>query len=288
MNCDIKKIAVIGGDKRQLFLARALCDDGFEVFLAGFDKISAEFCSVTGAEEAALEADIVILPVPCLRADGTINAPFSNDDILFSKKEIKALREKPVFTSFAERLLRRYPELKGGAVYDYAAREDFAVLNAVPTAEGAIALAMDAFEGTIDSSRVLVTGFGKVSKALSRRLAALGAEVTVAARKSVDRAGARAMGCRAADFSKLGAGEYDLVFNTVPAMVFDRAALSRLNRNTLIFDLASLPGGVDFEAASELGVDARRALALPGKCSPKTAGGIIKTTVFEIIKEVMK
>ena len=56
----------------------------------------------------------------------------------------------------------------------------------------------------------------------------------------------------------------------------------------LIIDLASAPGGVDFEAAHKFRLDAVRALSLPGKCAPKTAGEIIKTTVFNIIEEVYR
>ena len=78
----------------------------------------------------------------------------------------------------------------------------------------------------------------------------------------------------------------DLVFNTVPARIFDEKLLKNTDRHTLLTDLASLPGGVDFEAASALRIDAQRALSLPGKCAPKAAGDIIKTTVFQIIEEV--
>ena len=288
MDMDIKTIAVIGGDKRQLFLARSLCEDGYAVLLAGFDSIKElSGCVLCGIREALERADIVILPVPCLRSDGALNAPFAAKEIIFSNEEIKLMAEKPVFTSFAERLVRNHPALGGAAVYDYAARDDFAVLNAVPTAEGALELAMNACEGTIASSKVLVSGFGRVGRALSRLLVAVGARVTVAARKSSDRAAACSLGADAVDFGSAD-WDYDIVFNTVPAPVFDEARLKKLRPNTLLFDLASLPGGVDFEAARALGIDARRALALPGKCAPKTAGEIIKKTVFEIIKEVSK
>ena len=78
------------------------------------------------------------------------------------------------------------------------------------------------------------------------------------------------------------------MFNTVPTMIFDKALLMNTDSNTLIIDLASLPGGVDFETAQKFGTDAVRALSLPGKCAPKTAGEIIKTTVFNIIEEVYR
>ena len=42
---------------------------------------------------------------------------------------------------------------------------------------------------------------------------------------------------------------------------------------------------VDFEAAKRLGIDAFRALALPGKYAPKTAAEIIKSVVLDILRE---
>ena len=52
-----------------------------------------------------------------------------------------------------------------------------------------------------------------------------------------------------------------------------------------MIDLASKPGGVDFEAAKRLGVRVIWALSLPGKVAPITAGEIIKDTVLNILKE---
>ena len=95
-----------------------------------------------------------------------------------------------------ERLVRAYPDLKGARLYDYAARDDFAVLNAVPTAEGAIACAMSAYEGTIAGSSCLVTGYGRIGKVLARLLKAVGSRVTVSARRGSDKAYIRALGYR--------------------------------------------------------------------------------------------
>ncbi len=81
---------------------------------------------------------------------------------------------------------------------------------------------------------------------------------------------------------------YDLVFNTIPVMIFDSDLLMNTDRNTIIIDLASLPGGVDFEAARRYKTDAVRALSLPGRTAPKAAGEIIRKTIFNIIKEVYR
>ena len=187
----------------------------------------------------------------------------------------------------SDRLVRAYPLLDGGQLYDYAAREDFAILNAVPTAEGAVELAMQHYEGTVFGSRSLVVGLGRIGRLLAKMLHALGSDVTVSARKPSDFAYIEALGYRVKNTQTLTlARGYDLIFNTVPSMIFDEALLKNTDPAVLLIDLASLPGGVDFESAHRLGIDARRALALPGKCAPKTAGEIIKKTVFSIIEEV--
>lgn len=289
-NNEIRTFGIVGGDKRQLFLAKAISDSCYDVLTGGFDRLDGagafELCSV---KRAITESDAVIFPLPPLRADGTLNAPFSDYHIIFDSDEVESLLKKPVFTGMSSRLFKLYPELKNGKVYDYGARDDFAILNALPTAEGALECAMRKYEGTISGSRCLVTGFGRIGKILSHKLSAMEADITVSARKPCDLAYIAALGYKAVNTESLKTVKnYDIVFNTIPKLIFDRELLMNTATNTLIIDLASLPGGVDFETAEKLKIDAVRALSLPGKCAPKAAGEIIKTTVFDIIKEVYR
>ena len=62
--------------------------------------------------------------------------------------------------------------------------------------------------------------------------------------------------------------------------------LEQLQPECLIIDLASRPGGVDFEAAGELGLKTIWALSLPGKVAPITAGGIIRDTVLHMMADL--
>ena len=282
----IRSFGIIGGDRRQLYLARSLKEDGYDVSLAGFDRLAGA-CPSCGVEAAVSQSDAVILPLPSVAEDKSINAPFAENKIFLSDNVLDMLCTKPVFAAMCRRLTDAYPKLKQASIYDYAARDDFAVRNAVPTAEGALELAMREYEGTVFGSRSLVTGFGRIGKALSRRLLSLGSQVTVCARKPSDMAYIESMGCRALSFACLKATiGYDLIFNTVPAMIFDHVLLDNTGSNTLLIDLASLPGGIDLEYARGLGINSHRALGLPGKCAPKSAGEIIKKTVLSIIEEV--
>ena len=71
---------------------------------------------------------------------------------------------------------------------------------------------MKSGERCLWGSRVLVTGWGRVAKILALRLYALGALVTVAARKDGDRAMARALGLDSCDYDGIyeQAEEFDL------------------------------------------------------------------------------
>jgi dipicolinate synthase subunit A len=176
----------------------------------------------------------------------------------------------------------------GVLAIDYFVREEMAVLNAIPTAEGAISLAMEELPITLHGARVLVIGYGRTGKILAHRLASLGCDVTVSARKYSDFAWIEAYGYRYTDTNGLGSdlSRYDLIFNTVPALVLNRERLSYLKKDALVIDLASKPGGVDFDAAQELGSNVIWALSLPGKCSPLTSGRIIRDTIYHILEEL--
>lgn len=162
------------------------------------------------------------------------------------------------------------------------------IANAVPTAEGAIEIAMTETPITIHGSKCLVTGYGKIGKILSKMLCGLGAQTYVEARKYADLAMIEGHGYEPLALGELKSriGEFDIIFNTVPAMIFDENILKNVKKDALIIDLASKPGGVDFEAAKELGVRVIWALSLPGKVAPTTSGAIIKDTIMNMLKEM--
>ena len=289
--------AVIGGDLRSSYLAGLLAADGYKVIASGFDSTDLPPCvtGCTNPSQAVTLADCVILPLPVTTDGSNINAPFSRMRITVDQV-LNALQEGQVLVggSVSDQV-RREVESRGLAIHDYLQREELAIANAVPTAEGAIQLAMEEMPITISGARCLITGYGRISKVLSRLLVALGAKVTVAARKFSDLAGAETQGCRAIEIdqlSKAGAwsstgkiGETDVIFNTVPSLLFSREVLQSLDKNTLLIDLASKPGGVDFNAAAELQIKTIWALSLRGRVAPKTAGAIIKTTILNMLKE---
>lgn len=274
---------------RQAKLAELLAADGHSVSTFAIDKIRLEG-SVAQKQlirEAVDDAACVIMPLPVTSREGMLNAPLSNG--LHTTREIlSVLRSDQVLCAgridVSTREIAESLELR---LIDYLEREELAVANAVAAAEGAVQLIMEETPITICHSACLVLGFGRIGKILCHRLRGLGANVTATARNYADLAWIRAYGYEAEETDGIDASleKYDVVVNTVPARVLGENRLSRLKHGCLCLDLASKPGGMDFSAASKLGVKAVWALSLPGEVAPVTSGAIIRDTIYNILKE---
>lgn len=278
-----KKVSLIGGDLRQLTVAKLMKKDGYDTILYGFDD---EDC----AEDisSVYSADAVILPIPVSFDGKHINAPFSKRKITIEEiveginpaAMVFGGQIKPELSAALEKRCIKYS--------DYLKREELAIRNAIPTAEGAIEIAISETPFTLHGSRCLVTGYGRIGKILSKMLCGLGAHVSVEARKYADLALIEGHGCRAMSLRELShhVNEFDVIFNTVPSLLFDKKLLEQVRKDTLIIDLASRPGGVDFDEAARIGVKVIWALSLPGKVAPITSGIIIKDTIINVLNEI--
>ena len=141
---------------------------------------------------------------------------------------------------------------------------------------------------TLRGSKCLIIGYGKIGKVLSAALKELGADVTASARKYSDLAWIKTNGLNGVQTAAIGeiADRFDIIFNTVPSLVLNFKVLSKTKPDVLIIDLASRPGGVDFDTADDLNRKVIWALSLPGKVAPRTAGEIIKDTLLNILEEL--
>jgi dipicolinate synthase subunit A len=178
-------------------------------------------------------------------------------------------------------------EKEGLRWIDYFESEILQLKNALPTAEGAIEIAMRELPVVLDGTKVAVIGYGRIGEVLAAKLKALGAEVTVYARRPSVCTRVELSGCLAKQITQ----ESDLsftsgtrvVFNTVPSQLITRSVLETLPKDCIIIDLASAPGGVDMSAAEALGIRSVWATALPGKYAPESAGKILGQTVHSIL-----
>lgn len=280
---------VIGGDLRQAHLAQLLALDGHEVHIFALEQgaHAAPLALCESQPDGIRHADCVIFPLPVCSAPGQLTAPLSDHEhplpsILPHLHATQLLCGGRCDPNTALLLHRN-----GLYLHDYFVREELVVSNAVPTAEGAVQVAMEELPVTLHEAQVLVLGFGRVGTLTAHRFGNLGARVTVAARSCAQRAWAQAFGFSAVPLQPLAErlGDFDLVINTIPVTLLGEEELTGLHADTLIIDLASKPGGVDMEAASRLGRRVVWALSLPGKVAPLTAAGCLRDTVYNILQE---
>lgn len=282
------KFAVIGGDMRHAKLAELLAEDGHTVSVFGLDKLQfPNICEADSAGKAAEGAECIILPLPVTTGERRLNAPLSESAHMVEQVFDALNSEQVVCAGYVDDWTDCELRSRGISVIDYFTREELAVSIAIATAEGAIQLIMEETPITICGSNCLVIGYGRIGKILSHRLRSLGANVTVSARKCSDSAWIKAFGYRIAD-TKYLAGSlsgFDIIVNTVPACVLNESCLRDLKVGCLCLDLASKPGGLDFKAASRLGVKAVWALGLPGEVAPVSAGAAMRDTIYNILQE---
>ncbi len=284
-----RKIAVIGGDARQVAAADFLTRAGCYVATWGLCDIPQSASVYATPEEAFEGSRILILPIPLskdrLQVTGTELSLLTLLSMI--QKGVKILCGRPE-EAFVKQVLER-----GAQVCDYSQDEVFMLRNAQPTAEGAVAIAMNELRRTLFESYALVVGYGRIGKLLADLLLKMGVNVTVAARKPTDLAVARLHGCDTLqilpiqDTYLLSTPKQPIhvIFNTVPVKLIGEDILKTLAKDTLLIDLASAPGGVDYDAAHKRGLKTVVALSLPGKVAPVTAGEIIGEYVLTHIKE---
>ena len=268
-------IGVLGGDRRQAELARLLSEEGWQVAAYGLP----DHPGTAEERERALEAPLVVLPMPLCRSGGAVNwtgEPWPLERLW------EALRPgQRIFAGQIPPEALAAARDRGLAVTDYVQMESFAVANAAITAEGAVQTALERLEGTLLGRECLVLGFGRIGRLLSFRLHGLGARVTAAARGPEDRAWIRAYGWEALDIQRLSGrlGRFGAVFNTVPAPVLTGALIAQLPRDCLLVELASRPG-LDAAAAGERGLPYAEARGLPGRLAPRAAAEAIRNAVL--------
>ena len=276
-------ISILGGDMRQVHLARMLLADGWDAVTWGLEQGGGPNAVPL---DQALERKVLLLPMPIER-HGLLHLPLTDTELetdrLWPRLRYDQLLLGGLTGALRQRLMADY----GLTLLDYYDREETQIANAVPTAEGAIQLAMEATDRTLHDSRCLIIGYGRFGRLLADRLRALGAEVTVSARKYGDLAWIEAWGCHSVQTGALTGqlDRFDLIFNTAPALILDGPRLRETRKDCVIIDLASAPGGVDREEARRLSRQVIPAPGLPGKVAPRTAAAAIRDSVYHIVEE---
>lgn len=271
------RFLILGGDPRQLYLARFLIQAGHETSL--YYEASPSF----SLKEAMEDSHIILCPVPFTKDKAAI----------YSHNRLPGLD----IAGFLP-LLKQGHTLFGGNIplsveercrslgipcLDFMKMEEVACKNAIATAEGAVAEAISLGPMNLHGSKCLVAGWGRCGEALAWKLKNMDAHVTVGARDQSKLARAACYGYDALLLENLDAQvhTFDFIFNTIPAMVFDAPLAELIKPEAAVIDIASAPGGVDFNACRKHSVRAKLCPGLPGAYSPLSSGHILFEAVMD-------
>ncbi|TVX97730.1 dipicolinate synthase subunit DpsA [Cohnella terricola] len=285
------QIVLAGGDARQLEVIRRLTEWDASVTIVGFDRLDTPFSGAVKGEwspEILAQADALILPAVGTEDEGVIPALFTDLELKLTDAHLAALpKTSKVITGMAKPYLRKLCEKHHLDLVELFERDDVAIYNSIPTAEGALMMAIQNTDITIHGSNCIVLGLGRTGLTMARTLQALGAHVKAGVRRDEAFARAFEMGFEPFYIADLArqAGNIDLIFNTIPTMIVTAQVIAQLPQRACIIDLASKPGGTDFRFAEKRGIKALLAPGLPGIVAPKTAGRIIANSLSQIILE---
>lgn len=283
-------IAVLGGDEREQEISRLAAQSGAVVKAFGFPWPGGGIEGVVLAQDAAgalAGADIALMPIPGIAADGSL---FATSPIIPREPLLRAMRgDSHIILGRADHGLRRAAEGLGIGIHEYEVDHELMLLRAPAIVEGVIKILIENTQITIHGARICVVGQGNIGTVLTRTLIALGAHVTVAARNPIQRASAYTMGAAAITLEELSQRpeSFDVLVSTASAPIVTAVLIDRLGPNTLVVDMAAPPGSCDLKHASATGHKAIWARAL-GRRAPITVGASQWRGIARIIDQILE
>ena len=289
--CENINIGVIACDMRQVYMAKMLVENGYNVRLAYAEGLDKEKLGYIIGEQILVTKDAIDLISTSDVIAGPVPFDKMGDFITLSRFE-KALCERTFNGSkliYGGVIGKEYCDMFdsiGIKYIDFMKIEEIAVYNTIATAEGIIAEAIVHKDTNLHGSECLVLGYGKCAKTLANKLKGIGANVTVAARNTMDLTTASSLGNSTLNLSSLSKHIYgfEYIFNSIPALILDGEVLSHVSKDALVLDIASAPGGVDKYAAASLGIKVIHSLGIPGRYAPKSSGDTLGQYLINNIK----
>ncbi len=276
---------ILGGDLRYKFLYEMLTNENFTVYSYN-NKYIENKDNINNLDEFLDKIDILIAPIPFTKDNKNVfNIENENINIKELIEKTIKFKIKAFFGGIINKDIIKTLEENNIKTFDFFEDNSIAILNAIPTAEGAIQTAMENSFKTIFNSNCLVLGYGRCGKILANMLKGIGANVDVTYRKDEDFAYINTYGLNSINLYKIkdSINKYDFIFNTIPYEILNKEILDYINKNTIIIDLASAPGGVDYNYARELNLQAIYCPSLPGRVAPYTAGEILKDKIISFL-----
>ena len=276
-----KIITILGGDTRQIALAKQLNNQGYSVNLYGLSENEDK----NNLKIILKNSQLVVFPMPISKNGEDLYTNFSTKKIkLVEINKEKILNNKIIFIpGLKSNELESLKIGKCNKIFKYCT-EDFLVRNAYLTAKATTKIIKKNIGLDLKNKKILICGFGRLGKELTKILKDKSNNLLVSARKETDLNEIKSLSIKCINTNEIEkTSGYDIIVNTVPALIFNENVLKKSAKNALLIDLASNPGGVDKKAVKKLAINHIHALGLPGKFYPEESAKIIKDNILKVM-----
>ena len=281
-----KVYGILGGDNRNIKLAKLLAKENNIVYTYGLEEAEellgiSKIYNCNSVEELAFSSGIIVGPIPFSKDGVNVLMPYSNQKITIKECVKKICNNNKLVVGQVSDDIYNLAKDSNLEIVDIMKCEELVILNTIATAEGTIQVLMKNTDTILQGLSVLILGFGKVAKTLAYKLYNMQMDVTCAVRKNTDLSWISAYGYNRKNIHELSSyvGDYDIIINTIPAIVVGKKEIEKINNETLVVDLASYPGGIDVDEIKKKDIKYVWALGLPGKVAPVTSAKYIRQTI---------
>lgn len=285
MSNKCESYSIIGGDLRQIELAKLLSKQKKKVYVYGLEnaKDLVKHENIVMCEnllEVTEKSNMIISSIPFSQDGIYINTPYSTKKIEI-KELLKNIKNK---TLIVGTIAKEYCNTNNIKIIDIMKDESLAILNTIATAEGTIKIIIENTLKNLQGSNILILGFGRVGKTLAQKLNALLSNVTCASIEKKELALAQVNGYKVLKLQDLKQNikNYEIIINTIPSLILNSEILEVVNKKTLLIDLASNPGGIDKISVKENNLKLIHALGIPGKVSPISTAMYLEKAILEL------
>ncbi|MBR3841600.1 MAG: hypothetical protein IKM20_10725 [Erysipelotrichales bacterium] len=258
-------IGVVISDRRQAIIADVL------------EEYHLPVIRILSNEDLDYNMDILVLPIRGINENCILQ--INNTVLNFSSFFKYAKKELIIYSGVACKYLEQLPF----KLIKLLSNEDIIDYNSKLTAQGLLIDLLMNIDISIDEVSIDIIGFGHSGKAIYKMFSKLCPNIRIVSSQKLSKFGDFPVNIIDYDTYR-NLNEYsNVIINTAPTMILDSFIIDKLKDNNIILDIASAPGGTDFDYAFRKGIKALLLPALPAKYVGYSAGKILGN---QIVKDV--
>jgi dipicolinate synthase subunit A len=282
-------ICLIAGDIRQYYLACIFFSHNYQIHTYDLSLVPPAAYSSFNTIPLSSVCHTHTALADAIKNSQVIILPYKVDNVLADElsSQINLLKNKYLFGGNIPSSLDCLLRSNSITYYNYFKPNHIARANAIATAEGTILELIKRSPYNLHNSHILITGYGNCAQVLANKLIGLNTHVTICCRNYFSGTCALSNGLNYIPLSDLEnvINNYQYIINTIPTTIISNKLLSQLNKNIVILDIASSPGGFDLDYASSLNLNATSLPGIPGKISPYSSASILYNYISEVLSE---